>query len=108
MGEAGCDVGLMECEKRGTGGVLSRVDGLSDLVEGLTDARIVVTHDYRFGDRNTSFPTPTVEPCYERTFSRWLLEKQSRGASWDDGAWWSGYSMKRGGKDKVEALGGQA
>lgn len=44
MGEAGVDVGLAEGEEGVAGGVLRGLDGLGDLVEGLTDAGVGAAH----------------------------------------------------------------
>lgn len=43
-GKAGRDVGLMESEEGGACGVLGRVDGLGDLVEGLADTGVAAAH----------------------------------------------------------------
>lgn len=44
MREAGVEVGLSEGEEGVASGVLGGLDGLGDLVEGLTDTRVGAAH----------------------------------------------------------------
>lgn len=48
MEEAGGEVGLVKGEEGGAGGVLGRVDGLGDLVEGLPYAGVGAAHGWLF------------------------------------------------------------